>query len=102
MISALVQFSLANPMPADKMAEVSEANAPLYEGMPGLVRKYYVSTDGGSSVGGIYLWEDRASAEACWNDAWRERVTGAYGSEPTITWFDCPVVLDNRHGELVT
>lgn len=102
MITVLIQFHLAEPMPSEKLAELSLANAPMYEGMPGLIRKYYVGSEDGSVVGGIYLWESREAADATYDDAWRERVTGAYGAPPTMTYFDTPVVVDNRHPEIVS
>jgi hypothetical protein len=102
MITAFVQFTLPTPMPATKLAELSEGTAPLYKDMPGLIRKYYVGTENGSQVGGIYLWESREAGDAVYNDAWRDRVTASYGSPPTITWFNTPVVVDNRSGEIVS
>jgi len=102
MISVLIQFTLPQPMPADKMAEISLANAPMYQDKPGLVRKYYIRNEDGTRVGGMYLWEDRQSAEATYDDAWEARVTEAYGSPPEMTWFDTPVVVDNRAGEIVS
>lgn len=101
MISVLVQFKMDQQIPADKMAELSLANAPLYKGVDGLHRKYYLWSDGGSTVGGLYLWDSREQAEAVYNGEWRDRVVNAYGCEPEMTWFDCPVVLDNRHDEIV-
>ena len=50
----------------------------------------------------VYLWESRAAAEAVYNPSWLDRVTEAYGSTPSIDWFDVPVVVDNRHDEIVT
>jgi len=89
-------------MPADKMSQAALATVPKYEGMPGLVRKYYVSTNGGSTVGGIYLWESQEAADAVYSGEWRERVTAAYGCAPTVTFFDTPVVVDNRHTETIS
>lgn len=102
MITAIVRFTMPEAMPLESFTELSEGNAPLYKGMKGLVRKYYVRSDDGLQVGGVYLWESREAAEAVYTDEWRERVTGAYGSAPTIDWFDSPVVVDNRHNEIVT
>ncbi|NND75644.1 MAG: monooxygenase [Ilumatobacter sp.] len=101
MITAVVQFTLSDPMPGSKLAELSAGNAPMYQDKPGLIRKYYVGSEDGLRVGGIYLWESREAAEAVYDDAWLERVTDAYGSTPTITWYDTPVVVDNRAGEIV-
>lgn len=102
MITVLIEFNLASPMPSEKLAELSKASAPLYEGVSGLVRKYYVGSEDGSTVGGIYLWESRAAADATYDDAWRERVTSTYGVEPLLTYLDTPVVVDNRHAEIVS
>ncbi len=102
MITALVLFTLPTPMPSSKLAELSAANAPMYKDKAGLIRKYYVGSDDGLRIGGVYLWESRAAGEAVYDDAWLERVTSAYGSAPTITWYDTPVVVDNRAGEIVT
>jgi hypothetical protein len=44
---------------------------PLYEKIPGLLRKYFIVN--ADSFGGIYLWKDRASAEAWYSDAWRAK-----------------------------
>ena len=101
MISVLIQFSLPQPMPLDQMTELSLANAPAYQDKPGLIRKYYVRSEDGTKVGGMYLWESREAAEATYDAAWHERVTETYGSPPELTWFDTPVVVDNRHEEVV-
>src|ERR1700737_4248883 len=47
-----------------QLVETINATAHTYEGIPGLIRKYYgIAPDGGSLVG-IYLWIDKASADA--------------------------------------
>ncbi|MGF1596538.1 MAG: YdhR family protein [Acidimicrobiales bacterium] len=102
MITALVQFSLSEPMSAEKMAALSEANAPSYIDRDGLVRKYYVRSEDGTEVGGIYLWSTRADADRCYDEEWRVRATEAYGADPVITWLHTPVIVDNRHDEIVT
>ena len=68
--------------------------------MPGLVRKYYLRSEDGRSAGGVYLWETRAAAEAIYNSEWKARVKQLYGSEPKISWFDTPVVVDNQAGAI--
>jgi len=32
--------------------------------------------------------------------AWKARVQELYGSAPTITWFDTPVIVDNAAGAI--
>jgi hypothetical protein len=66
---------------------------PLYQKVPGLVRKYFIVN--ADSFGGMYLWKDRASAEAWYTEAWRAKAKATYGTEPQLTYFDSPVQLDN-------
>jgi Putative mono-oxygenase ydhR len=68
-------------------------SAPTYAAVPGLIRKYF--TIGQADFGGLYLFRDRASAQAWFNDAWRARVVATYGAQPTVTYFDVPLVVDN-------
>jgi hypothetical protein len=66
---------------------------PVYEKIPGLIRKYFIAN--GDSFGGMYLWKNRASAEAWYNEAWHAKAKATYGSEPQLTYFDAPVQIDN-------
>ena len=70
--------------------------------MPGLIRKHYVLTEDGRTAGGIYLWKTRADAERQYDEAWRRFVTEKYGTEPQLTYFESPVVVDNLIGEIDT
>jgi hypothetical protein len=40
----------------------------------------------------------RAAAEAVYNADWKARAKQLYGSEPEISWFDTPVIVDNQAG----
>ena len=64
MITTIVQFSLPKPFSLEEAARAFESTAPKYQGLRGLVRKYYLRSEDGRHVGGIYLWETRAAAES--------------------------------------
>lgn len=101
MITVIVQFNnLPAPIVHAEMAPRFIANASRYQEMPGLIRKYYGLSNDGTSVAGIYLWESRAAAERIFTGDWLERNTKNFG-EPTMTWYECPLVVDNMTGELV-
>jgi heme-degrading monooxygenase HmoA len=73
---------------------------PLYEKVPGLVRKSFTVNDEG--FGGMYLWKNRASAQNWFNDSWRAKVKASYGSDPEVRYFDAPLTIDGagaRGGE---
>jgi putative monooxygenase ydhR len=101
MITAIVQFSLRQPISLEEAARVFESTAPKYKGLRGLVRKYYLRSEDGRRAGGVYLWETRSAAEAVYTGEWKARVKQLYGSEPEISWFDTPVVVDNEAGGTV-
>jgi hypothetical protein len=102
MVTALVQFELPSPISLAEATRRFEASAPKYQNLAGLVRKYYIRSDDGRVAGGIYLWESRQAAERVYDGEWRARVQQLYGAAPTITWFDCPVIVDNLTGGTIT
>ncbi|MNT86961.1 hypothetical protein D3C72_2273210 [compost metagenome] len=69
--------------------------------MPGLVRKYYLLSEDGRSVGGVYLWESREQALAQYTDEWKAFVEGKYGTPPSVELFETPVVVDNLLNRVV-
>ncbi len=82
MIITLTTFKLPKPVTRDEARAIFATTAPTYRGVPGLLRKHYVIADDGATVGGVYVWESRAAAEAMYTDAWRAFVRGKYGTEP--------------------
>jgi hypothetical protein len=102
MITTLVQFRLPAPLTLAEATQRFEASAPKYQGVPGLIRKYYIRSEDGLGAGGVYLWTTRQAAERALDSEWRARVTQLYGGAPTVTWFDTPVVVDNTTGGTIT
>lgn len=100
MIITLTQFVLPKPLTRDEAQKIFLSTAPLYREAPGLVSKHYVIADDGVTVGGVYLWKSRADAQAMYTDDWRAFVKGKYGTDPSVTYFDCPVVVDNVAGQI--
>ena len=76
-------------------------SVPKYEGIDGLIRKYYVSSDDKKFGGGIYLWQSREQAEAWYNREWLERITDAFGP-PVLEYLECGIVVDNETNLITT
>jgi hypothetical protein len=102
MITTLVQFQLSSPITLAEATRRFEETAPKYKNLPGLIRKYYIRSEDGRIVGGVYLWRTRQAAELLYSAEWRGRVEKVYGAKPAITWFDSPVVVDNSTGGTIT
>ena len=81
--------------------EVIKATAGGYQGVPGLIRKYYGLTENGASLVGIYLWRNRAAADAFYTDAWIQRVSGRWQSKATRQDWETPMVVESAENRLV-
>lgn len=95
MIIAQVRFPRSEPISLEEVTAIFESTAPKYKGRQGLHKKMYTRSEDGLIVGALYFWDSRADAEATYTQAWREMVTSKYGTEPEITFFDAPVIVDN-------
>ena len=100
MITTITTFKLPKPITRDEARSIFMSTAPKYREVPGLVRKCYILSEDGGTAGGIYLWKTRADAEAMYTESWRAFVRGKYGTEPSVTYFESPVVVDNVAGEI--
>ncbi|KPK29877.1 MAG: monooxygenase [Nitrospira bacterium SG8_3] len=101
MITAFVQFVLPKPMTRDEAQEIFSTTAPRYRDLQGLIRKYYVLSEDGGTAGGVYLWQSHKDAERLYTDDWKKFILDKYGSEPLITYYESPIIVDNVTGEII-
>lgn len=102
MITVIATFQLPKPITQEEARRIFLSTAPKYQGVTGLVRKYYVLSEDGGTVGGIYLWNTRAEAEAMYTETWRAFVREKYGTDPSVAYMNCPVVVDNLTHEILS
>jgi hypothetical protein len=101
MITAIVRFKLPATLDSAHAAELFQGSAPKYQGLQGLIRKYYLFDAESRTGGGCYLWESREAAERVYTAEWRQMIAARYGAEPEISFFETPVVVDNTIGRTV-
>ncbi|MGD1876649.1 MAG: YdhR family protein [Kiloniellaceae bacterium] len=101
MITAFIQFKLPAGTTRDAILQAFRTSVEQLRGQPGLIRKHYLYNEADGIAAGAYLWESRAAADALYTAEWRKMIVARYGSEPVITWFDTPFVLDNTTGEVI-
>jgi hypothetical protein len=103
MITALVQFKLPQSLTRDKAQDLFQGTAPRYRDTAGLIRKYYLLSEDGRTVGGVYLWRSKDDAKVLFTEAWTDFIMDRYGAErPSVTYFESPVVVDNVAGQIVS
>jgi hypothetical protein len=95
MITAIVRFKLPETVTLADAETLFRASAPKYEGLAGLVRKYYLFDAASHTGGGVYLWESRAAAERVYSPEWKQMIADRYGAAPEISYFESPVIVDN-------
>lgn len=101
MITTITTFTLPDAITLEQARAIFQSTAPNYRGVPGLIRKVYVLSEDGRTAGGVYLWNSKADAQALYTDAWRTFVKEKYGTDPTVTYFSSPVVVDNAAGKIL-
>ena len=104
MITAIVQFKVADGVGRDEVLTNMRNVAPRFESVPSLIRKNFLFDEARGVGGGVYTWESREAAEALYAEggAWREAIRNLYGVDPEITWFETPIIVDNASGEIQT
>ena len=101
MITALVQFKLPQPLTREAQ-QLFVGTAPKYRTTSGLIRKYYLLSEDGGTVGGVYLWKSKKDAEGLYTREWQDFAREKYGASPAVTYFESPVVVDNLTKEVVS
>jgi hypothetical protein len=102
MITVITTFELPKPITREEARRTFLSTVPKYQGVAGLFRKYYFLSQDRRTVGGIYLWNSRAEAEAMYTESWRAFVRDKYDTNPPVTYFDSPVVVDNVTNEILS
>ncbi len=102
MITVIAQFKLPQPITRELARQTFLSTAPKYKDLPGLIRKYYLLSQDGGTAGGVYLWNSREDAERLYTQEWKSFVREKYGTDAALTYFECPVVVDNISHEILS
>jgi hypothetical protein len=101
-ITVITTFQLPKPITREEARRTFLSTAPKYQGVAGLFRKYYFLSQDRKTLGGIYLWNSRAEAETMYTESWRAFVRDKYDADPSVIYFDSPVVVDNLSHEILS
>ena len=101
MVTTIVQFKVDVSMTRDQVKKVFAESTPRYQSLEGLIRKYYLISEDGRTAGGVYLWRSKVDAERCYTEEWKSRMKGIFGAVPSLSYFETPVIVDNKTHEVV-
>ena len=102
MTTTIIQYRLPAGVPADAVKRGFLEVAPYFKTPPGLLRKYFLLSDDGATGGGVYLWTSRQSARDFFEGTLRPMIQEKFHVEPSIAYFDTPVVVDNVSSEILS
>jgi len=100
MITEVVTFKLPQGMTRDQLVANFRQTAPKWHANPDLIRKNYLYDSVNNIGGGVYLWKNMDGPRLWHDDAFCKKVIEVYGSEPTLHYYETPIVVDNEAGKI--
>jgi hypothetical protein len=102
MTTVIIQYPLPPGASIDVVKSGFVKVAPFFHGPHGLLRKYFLLSDDGTSGGGVYLWTSRQAARDFTEATIRPMIQEKFHVDPSITYFETPVVVDNISSEILS
>ena len=101
MITSIIRYQLPAGVPTEAIKHGFLEVAPKFKQPAGLLRKYFLISQDARTGGGVYLWNSMAEARSFSEGVLRAMIQEKFRVEPTIEYFDAPVVVDNVTAEII-
>lgn len=102
MTTVIIQYALPPGAPIDAVKSGFLKVAPFFQVPPGLLRKYFLLSEDGATGGGVYLWTSRQAAHDFSETTIRPMIKEKFHVEPSITYFEAPVIVDNVSSQFLS
>ena len=100
MITSIARFQLPPGIPTEAVKKGFVEVAPEFKHPSGLLRKYFLISEDGKT-GGVYLWTSMEQARTFSEEVLRPMIRDKFQAEPSIEYYDAPVVVDNVTSEII-
>ncbi|MGE0766137.1 MAG: monooxygenase [Hyphomicrobiaceae bacterium] len=101
MITEIITFPIPDEMSRDDVVANYRRSAATWRANPDLIRKNYIFDPVTRRAGGVYTWRTMEAALRARGPEWMERVRRTYRAEPSVAYFETPLVADNALGETI-
>jgi Putative mono-oxygenase ydhR len=101
MITSITRFQLPPGVPTEAVKTAYREVAPHFKQPSGLLRKYFLISEDGMTGGGVYLWNSKEQARTFSEGVLRPMIRDKFKVEPSIEYYDAPVVVDNVTSEII-
>jgi hypothetical protein len=98
----ITRFALPHDVPTETIKNAFREVAPQFKHPPGLLRKYFLISQDGEAGGGVYLWSSMEEARTFSENVLRRMIKEKFQVEPSIEYYDAPVVVDNVTSEIIS
>jgi len=95
MVGVLVTFAYTGDFDRERIVSIATHARDTFVGMPGLRSKTFTIDEAGQRAINFYVWDSDEAAHAFFNDALVERVTGLYGTKPTVDFVEVAALVEN-------
>ena len=101
MITSITRFQLPPGIPTETIKSGYLEVASHFKHPSGLLRKYFLISEDGKTGGGVYLWKSMEQARTFSEEAIRPMIRDTFKVEPSIEYYDSPVIVDNVTSEII-
>jgi hypothetical protein len=101
MVTSITRFQLPPGVPTEAVKKGFLEVAPHFKQPSGLLRKYFLISEDRKTGGGVYLWNSMEQARTFSEGVLRQMIRDKFHLEPSIEYFDSPVVVDNLSSEII-
>jgi hypothetical protein len=101
MVSSITRFPLPPGVATEAVKNGFLEVAPRFQHPAGLVRKYFLIAEDGKTAGGVYLWNSMDHARTLSEGTLRPMIREKFRVDPSIEYFDAPVIVDNVTAEII-
>ena len=101
MITSITRFQLPPGIPTEAVKNGFLEVAPHFKHPSGLLRKYFLISEDRKTGGGVYLWKSMEQARIFSEGLLRPMIRDKFKVEPSIEYFDAPVIVDNVTSEII-
>jgi heme-degrading monooxygenase HmoA len=98
MIGVIVTLGPGNDLNRERATAVAQQEAPVFQGMDGLLSKVFMWNDETETVINTYVWDSEEAARAFFTPEVKARVIELYGVEPHVQFCEVSALIDNQVG----
>lgn len=96
----ILKFGVKGQLSRKDFLDLCNQSVPMFQSVPGMIRKYYCYDEAEHCGHSVYLWESEQSARSFFNDDMIAIMKETFGTIPEIFYVDTVLIVDNEQGKV--